>query len=114
MIKYTLLVKIVIYSEGRSWGVKWKNKQYEYCIGESYWGNGYASKSLKGILKYSFENSNFSKLEAFHRIENHNSGRVLQKVGMKKVLNVKRFEINNELPLGEICYALTKYEYLLK
>jgi len=88
--------------------------EIEYCIGESYWGNNYASESLKSILKYSFENLKFSKLEAFHRIENHNSGRVLQKVGMKKVSNVKRFEINNELPIGDICYALTKDEYLLE
>lgn len=39
---------------------------------------------------------------------------MLQKVDMKKVSNVKRFEINNELPIGDICYALTKDEYLLE
>lgn len=33
-----------------------KIAEIEYCIGESYWGNSYASKSLKSILKYSFEN----------------------------------------------------------
>lgn len=88
--------------------------EIEYCIGESFWGNSYASEALKAVLKYSFEAPEFSKLEAFHRIENPNSGRVLQKVGMKTISNVKRFEINNEQPTGEICYALTKEEYLLK
>lgn len=88
--------------------------EIEYCIGESYWGNSYASEALKIVLKYAFENPEFSKLEAFHRIENPNSGRVLQKVGMKTVSNVKRFEINNEQPIGDICYALTKDEYFLK
>lgn len=88
--------------------------EIEYCIGESYWGNSYASEALKIILKYSFENPEFSKLEAFHRIENPNSGRVLQKVGMKTVSNVKRFEIDYQHPIGEICYALTKDEFFLK
>ena len=87
--------------------------ELEYCIGESYWGNGYAAEALKTVLEYSFKKPEFSKLEAFHRIENPNSGRVLQKAGMKTVPNVKRFEINNEQPIGDVFYALTKDEYMV-
>ncbi|MDP4146894.1 MAG: GNAT family N-acetyltransferase [Bacillota bacterium] len=85
--------------------------EVEYCIGQTYWGNGYAPEALKAVLKYSFEKPEFNKLEAFHRIKNPKSGRVLQKAGMKNVSNVRRFEINNEKPLGEICYAFTRQDY---
>lgn len=85
--------------------------EIEYCIGKPHWGNGYAAEALSEILKYSFEKSQFDKLEAFHRIENPNSGRVLEKARMKKVSNVTRFEINNELPGRRVCYALTRAEY---
>lgn len=88
--------------------------ELEYCIGEEYWGNNYVSEALKIVLKYSFEKLGFSKLEAFHKIENPNSGRVLQKIAMKMVSNVERFEINNEQPIGYTCYGLTKDEYFLK
>lgn len=87
--------------------------EIEYCIGESYWGNSYTAEALKAVLHYSFEKLKFNKLEAFHRIENPLSGKVLQKADMKRVANVMRFEIKNEQPpLGDICYALTKDEYL--
>lgn len=74
-------------------------------------GNSYAAEALRIVLKYSYENPEFNKLEAFHRVENPASGRVLQKSGMKKAATVQRFEMNNEQPVGEICYALTKNEY---
>lgn len=88
--------------------------EIEYCIGHAYWGNSYANEALKAVIKYSFEKPQFSKLEAFHRIANTNSGRVLQKSSMKTVSNVKRFEIDNKQPIGEICYAITKEQYFLK
>lgn len=85
--------------------------EIEYCIGEAYWGKGYAGEALSSILKYSFEVAKFSKLEAFHRMENPNSGRVLKKSIMKRVSNAHRYELTNEQPKDKIFYALTRDEY---
>lgn len=85
--------------------------EIEYCIGEPYWGNGYAPEALILVLKYSFENAGFKKIEAFHRLENPSSGRVLEKAGMLRVPNVRRFEIDNTQLAGKICYALTRDQY---
>jgi len=85
--------------------------EIEYCIGETYWGNGYAGEALSAVLKYSFEVPKFSKLEAFHRIANPNSGKVLQKSIMKRVSNAHRYELTNEQPKDKIFYALTRDEY---
>ena len=88
-----------------------KTAEIEYCIGEDYWGNGYAGEALKGVIDYTFLNTNMLKLEAFHRAENMKSGRVLEKSRMRVVANVERFKRNQQSPLGEICYAITKDDY---
>lgn len=90
---------------------EFETAELEYCIGQNFWGRGYTAEALKKVLNYSFNIPEFLKLEAFHRITNPNSGRVLQKSGMKIVSNVKRFELINEQPCNEVCYALTRDVY---
>ena len=82
--------------------------EIEYCIGERYWGVGFAGEALKGIIDYAFLNTEFVKLEAFHRKDNIKSGRVLEKSDMEIVDNIERFKRNNQLPVGEVCYAIIK------
>ena len=88
-----------------------KTAEIEYCIGEDYWGNGYATEALTAVIRFSFENPQFQRLEAFHLTENIKSGKVLRKAGMKKVPSIMRFEVDQKLPTNEICYALTINEY---
>jgi len=85
--------------------------EIEYCIGEDYWGNRYALEALSAVIKYMLFNSDFKKLEAFHRKANPKSGRVLEKTVMKRVPIVRRFELSGKNPEGETCYAITKEEY---
>lgn len=84
--------------------------EIEYCIGESYWGKRYALEALNAVLEYMLLNSDFEKLEAFHREANSKSGKVLEKTLMKRVPTVRRFELSGENPEGEICYAITCYD----
>lgn len=85
--------------------------EIEYCIGEDYWGNRYALEAVNAVIEYMFLNSDFKKLEAFHRIANPKSGRVLEKTKMKRVPSVRRFELGGHTPEGEACFATTKEEY---
>lgn len=85
-----------------------KTAEIEYCIGKSFWGKGYAGEALQGVIDYTFSNTDFTKLEAYHRIENTKSGRVLEKSTMHITDNVERFRRENELPHGEICYCIEK------
>lgn len=88
-----------------------KTAEVEYCIGKTYWGNGYAEEALLAVLKYTFENSQFQMIEAFHVPENIQSKNVLKKVGMKQVDSIRRFQPNGQGPNSEICYAMTIQEY---
>lgn len=89
-----------------------KTAEIEYCIGEAYWGNGYAGEALSALIDFTFHNTDFVKLEAYHRNENTKSGRVLEKSAMQITDNVERFRRENVLPHGELCYCIDKEKVL--
>ncbi len=85
--------------------------EIEYCISRQFWGKGYAGESLAGLIAHLFSNSDFEKLEAFHRAENHKSGRVLQKSPMHITENVERFKRLGKTAAGEVCYCITAEDF---
>lgn len=82
--------------------------EIEYCIGAAFWGKGYAGEALSALIDFTFASTEITKLEAFHRIENVKSGRVLQKSKMTITDAVERFERENYPSEGEICYCIIK------
>ena len=88
-----------------------KTAEIEYCIGESFWGNGFAAEALNGLIEFLFRNTEFEKLEAYHRSENVRSGRVLEKSRMHRTETVERFRQENKTPEGEVCYCIECGEY---
>lgn len=85
--------------------------EIEYCIGQNFWGHGYAGEALSALIDYTFRNTEFKKLEAYHRVENINSGRVLEKSSMHRTKNVERFARKNTQPVGEVCYCIEAEDY---
>lgn len=81
--------------------------EIEYCIGENFWGNGYANETLDAVIGFIFKNTDFHKLEAYHRVENIKSGRVLENSSMRVADTVERFVRENKTPEGEVCYCIT-------
>lgn len=88
--------------------------EIEYCIGQQFWGNGYAGEALNALIDYTFRNADFMKLEAYHRIENTKSGRVLEKSLMHITDHVERFIRENTRPVGEICYCIELENYKIQ
>lgn len=84
-----------------------KTAEIEYCIGENFWGNGYALEALSAVIDFTFKNTDFYKLEAYHRIENIRSGRVLEKSAMRITDTVQRFIRENTSPKEVVCYSIT-------
>ena len=85
-----------------------RTAEIEYCIGQRFWGKGYAGEALSGLIDFTFKNTDFLKLEAYHRAENVKSGRVLAKSRMHVTDTVERFVRENALPEGEVCYCINK------
>lgn len=63
---------------------KHNNCEVGYVYGSKYWGNGYASESLKCVINFLLNECDFHLVEAKHHSSNPASGRVMEKAGMKK------------------------------
>ncbi|MCL2096965.1 MAG: GNAT family N-acetyltransferase [Oscillospiraceae bacterium] len=53
-----------------------------YCLGERFWGNGYASEALRAVMDYMIYDVKINRIESVHSVNNPKSGRVMQKAGM--------------------------------
>ncbi len=82
--------------------------EIEYCVSAAFWGHGYAGEALQAVIDHTFANTDFAWLEAYHRVENERSGRVLQKSCMQITDNVERFRRAGETPAGEVCYRICR------
>ncbi|MFT4415819.1 GNAT family N-acetyltransferase [Fredinandcohnia humi] len=60
------------------------NGEIAYWIGEEFLGNGFATEAAEGIIQFAFEEKQYHKVFARYFRSNPSSGRVMQKVGMKK------------------------------
>lgn len=85
-----------------------KTAEIEYCIGQRFWGHGYAGEALSALIAHCFAQTDFDKLEAYHRAANVKSGRVLEKSQMHRTATVERFRRAGEQPEGEICYCIER------
>lgn len=86
--------------------------EIEYCVGKAFWGKGIVTEALYAFIKHTFLNTSIVKLEAFHKAENPGSGRVLQKSGLYPADNVMRYSYLPTAPDGEICYAISKEQFI--
>jgi RimJ/RimL family protein N-acetyltransferase len=55
-----------------------------YWIGVSYWGQGYATEAARAAVDFAFRHFGVNRVFAFHFTTNPASGRVLQKIGMRR------------------------------
>lgn len=63
---------------------RFNHGEIAYWIGEPYWGNGYATEAAQAILQFAFEEKKLYKVFARYFSSNIASGKVLEKMGMKK------------------------------
>ena len=54
-----------------------------WVIGREYWGNGYTAEAASKLVDFLFEKVGANRICAEHDVNNPNSGRVMQKAGMK-------------------------------
>ena len=55
-----------------------------YWIGRPFWGRGYCTAALRLFLRYCFSDLDLERVSARHFIRNPASGRVMEKVGMRR------------------------------
>ncbi|NRF37743.1 GNAT family N-acetyltransferase [Pedobacter foliorum] len=63
-----------------------------YVLAKKYWGKGIASEVSKVLVAYCFKYTNTSQVVAVTDLENIGSQKVLEKAGLKRLMNLKRDE----------------------
>lgn len=79
-----------------------------YVLSRKYWNKGIMSEAVKILLKFGFNEMNLYRIEAFHKLPNEASGKVMQKVGMKYE-GILRSRLFSKEQLWDVkLYAITK------
>lgn len=63
---------------------KYERAELGYWIAKSHWGQGYCTEAAKAVLSYGFRQINLNRVYAFYLSRNPASGKVMQKIGMRK------------------------------
>lgn len=74
-----------------------------WVIGRSYWGKGYTPEAAKRVVDFLFDEVGARRVSARHDPNNPNSGRVMQKIGMKYEGTLRQCDRNNQ-GIVDLCY----------
>ena len=75
-----------------------------YWLGVEYWGQGYATESVRGLLNYAKTNTPCEKFKANVFKENVASAKVLEKNGFKRVEDREVFSISRQENVPSVNY----------
>lgn len=81
-----------------------------YCIGRNWWHKGITSEALKAVMEFLFDVVDAKRIEARHDPRNANSGKVMEKCGMKYEGTLRSSDWNNQGICDACYYALLKTE----
>ena len=81
-----------------------------YCIGREWWHQGITSEALKAVMDFMFDIVGANRVESRHDPRNPNSGKVMQKCGMKYEGTLRASDWNNQGVCDACYYALLKSE----
>ena len=85
-----------------------------WVIGRKWWGNGYTAEVAERLLEFFFTEVSVNRICAGHDIDNPNSGRVMQKIGMKYEGTLRQSGKNNQGIVDVANYSVLREEWKLQ
>lgn len=82
-----------------------------WVISRDYWGNGYTAEAASKLLQILFEKVGANSIYATHDINNPNSGRVMEKIGMKYEGTLRQSARNKQGIVDSARYSILKCDY---
>lgn len=82
-----------------------------YCIGSRWWHQGYTSEAFAAIIPFLFDEVGANRIESQHDPNNPNSGKVMQKCGLKYEGTLRKADWSNKGIVDACMYALLKEDY---
>ncbi len=82
-----------------------------WAIGKKYWGYGYTAEAGLKLIDFFFDQIKAKRICARHDVNNPNSGRVMQKIGMKYEGILRQSGRNNQGIVDMANYSILKSEW---
>lgn len=82
-----------------------------YCLGRKWWRRGVMTEAFSGIISFLFEEVGLNRIHARHDTENPNSGRVMEKCGLKKEGVLRQADRNCQGICDACIHGLLASEY---
>ena len=82
-----------------------------YWIGTPYWGCGFATEATAAVVRYGFEELQLNRVHAAHFALNPASGRVLEKLGMRREGCRRQHVLKWDRYVDLVLYGLLREEY---
>jgi RimJ/RimL family protein N-acetyltransferase len=82
-----------------------------YWIGKEFWGRGYATEAAGRLLEYVFAVLKLHRATAHHFARNPGSGRVLEKLGMKREGHLRSHILKSGVWEDIVQYGILHNEY---
>lgn len=126
----TTLAKIVeffIHKRPENWGIVYKadNKligsidlridgdqaDFGWTLHRAYWGQGLVAEAASALRDFAFNTLELNVLVAEHNVENTQSGRVMSKLGMRKIGHLWLYVAKLDKSVLTDYWAITREEY---
>ena len=88
-----------------------KTVEVTYAIAQDQWGKGITAEALKAVIAFLFDKVGVNRIEAGHDANNPNSGKVMEKVGMKKEGVLRQAGRNNQGVFDLVMYSILREEF---
>lgn len=82
-----------------------------WVIGRRYWGKGYMPEAAQRVVAFLFDEVSANRIAARHDPHNQNSGRVMQKIGMKYEGTLRQCDRNNQGIVDCCYYSILKSDW---
>jgi ribosomal-protein-alanine N-acetyltransferase len=82
-----------------------------YVLARSYWGRGYMTEALKGLVDWALRQKDIYRVWSVCDVDNLASARVMEKAGMKREGILRRWSMHptiSDEPRDSYCYSITK------
>ena len=90
---------------------KTKKVHIGYCIGSKWWHQGITAEAFQGITPFLFNEVGVNRIESQHDPNNPNSGKVMEKCGLKYEGTLRQADYGNQGIVDAAVYSLLKSEW---
>lgn len=88
--------------------------QIGYCIGSKWWHQGITSEAFAAVIAFFFEQVKANRIESEHDPRNVNSGKVMQKCGLRFEGILRQADVSNKGIVDAAMYSILAQEYFAK